>query len=208
MEFVTSTRATCVVLCLLLLGSAAAHGKGAQDSAEAEGSAAAQKSAAAHKTVFKNVNEDGTTVFSDVASPGSTEIEVAEPTTFSAPVYTSPTGDYDDIESENAEIGFNYQHLSIVSPQQDETIRDNAGNLVIETAIQPALRYNHSLLLQVDGTSYSDHEHGVFHLTNVDRGTHQLRLQVIDTSDRSVRFESSTITVNLKRFSILHRGGG
>ncbi len=64
---------------------------------------------------------------------------------------------------------------------EDETIRDNAGNVQIEAAITPPLRSDHRLLLVLDGTPTEvEAVNGVFELSNVDRGTHTAGARAVD----------------------------
>jgi len=95
-----------------------------------------------------------------------------------------------------------YSQLEVISPTEDETIRDNAGNVQIQVAISPPLRADHRLLLVLDGTQ-TDVEavNGVFELSNVDRGTHTAGARAVDRQG-NILIESNPATFNLMRVSI------
>ncbi|SDH89000.1 protein of unknown function [Pseudomonas flavescens] len=73
-----------------------------------------------------------------------------------------------------------YELLRITIPQPDATINDNAGNLIVTVDSDPALHPGHSYRLLLDGQPVgSAGRSPVFRLENVDRGTHQIAVEII-----------------------------
>ena len=155
--------------------------------------------------IYKTVDANGNVVYTDIApiersgQPPPQEVNVQPINSYeppaasqtSAPSYSGPstTPSY-------------YAQLEVISPTEDETIRDNAGNVQIEVAISPPLRSDHRLLLVLDGTP-TDVEavNGVFEISNVDRGTHTVGARAVDRLG-NVLIESAPATFNLMRVSI------
>lgn len=73
-----------------------------------------------------------------------------------------------------------YELLRITIPQPDATIRDNAGNLIVTASSDPALHPGHSYRLLLDGQPVGTAGRSpVFPLENIDRGTHQIAVEII-----------------------------
>lgn len=80
-----------------------------------------------------------------------------------------------------------YQMLRILVPQPDATIRDNAGNLIVTATSEPALHSGHSFRLLLDGQATGESGRSpVFPLENIDRGTHQLAVEIVDAQGRTL----------------------
>lgn len=154
--------------------------------------------------IFRTVDANGNVVFTDVApvdrtgQTQSTEVTVPQvntvpgrpvpaPPANAAPAATGP--------------GY-YTQLRVVSPANDATIRDNAGNVRIEFSLAPQLRSDHTLMLLLDGSpTQIAAVNGVFELANVDRGTRTVRARVVDRAG-SVIIESDPTTFHLMRVAV------
>jgi hypothetical protein len=153
--------------------------------------------------IYKTVDANGNVVFTDIAPIDRSGQAPAQE------VNVQPINSYEpppSVQSSNAQssapVPSYYSQLDVVSPTEDETIRDNAGNVQIQVAISPPLRSDHRLLLVLDGTP-TDVEavNGVFELSNVDRGTHTAGARAVDRQG-NVLIESNPTTFNLMRVSI------
>ncbi len=82
---------------------------------------------------------------------------------------------------------FRYQLLRILAPEPDGTIRNTQGNLIVTVTTDPALEPGHSYRLLLDSKAYGEPGRSpVFPLTNIDRGTHQLSIEIVDEYGRVV----------------------
>jgi len=80
---------------------------------------------------------------------------------------------------------FRYQLLRILAPEPDATIRDVQGNLIVTVTNDPELQPGHTYRLLLDSKVYSEKGRSpVFPLTNIDRGTHQLSIEIVDEFGR------------------------
>jgi len=156
------------------------------------------------KRVYKSVDSQGNTAFSDQPSDEAREISVEEFMTYDGKKLVQ------ELEAENRRSRDNpveegpvrYSNLSITYPQNNETIRENAGNISISGQIAPALQSTHRVEIVMDGVTVAQ---GLsVSLTNVDRGTHQVSLRVVNSTNNSVFQESTPVSFTLQRFSKLH----
>ncbi|NOH96169.1 DUF4124 domain-containing protein [Vibrio sp. 99-70-13A1] len=91
--------------------------------------------------------------------------------------------------------------LTMLSPQHDETIRSNRGNLTIQIELNRKLGIGEQLQLILDGRRYgAPQTQATWQLKNIDRGTHTLSIQ----AHRSGKLIASTspVTVFLHRATI------
>jgi len=103
-----------------------------------------------------------------------------------------------------------YSLLQITSPEDDQAIRSNPGNVSVSLSSQPALNVaqGHSISLLLDNQPV--HENITTNqatLQNVDRGTHQLSAIIKNKQGKTLK-QSDTITFHLLRHSILHPNAG
>ena len=80
-----------------------------------------------------------------------------------------------------------YHVLRILIPLPDTTIRDSAGNLIVTAHSEPGLFPQHRYRLVMDGQPQGEAQTSpVFALENIDRGTHQIAIEIIDEQGRIV----------------------
>ena len=155
--------------------------------------------------IYKTVDANGNVVYTDIApiersgQPPPQEVNVQPINSYEPP--SNQQGSTPSNSGPSTTPSY-YAQLDVISPTEDETIRDNAGNVQIEVAISPPLRSDHRLLLVLDGNP-TDVEavNGVFEISNVDRGTHTAGARAVDRLG-NVLIESAPTTFNLMRVSI------
>ncbi len=100
-----------------------------------------------------------------------------------------------------------YERIWIAWPPNDESIRDNAGNVTVQVGLQPSrLRPGDAVVLYVDGLPTVRASRLQIQLENMDRGTHELRAAVVDPAGNTV-IRSDPVTFTLHRYSRLFQGG-
>lgn len=152
---------------------------------------------AAAEQVYRSVDPDGNVIFSDVETPGSEAIEVKEVPTVTLP--RTPEFSYEEPQQENPP----YRKIAIVSPQNDESIRENAGNITITASTEPGIWGGHILEITLDGKVVSSGTSTSIDLENVDRGTHVTQATVKDRKGK-IQGSSEPVTFHLLRVSIQH----
>ena len=146
--------------------------------------------------VYRSVDEDGNVIFSDTPSSDSERIEIREPVTIQPPTETF------EYEPQIKKVE-DYKRVEISSPADDTAIRDNQGNVSITVAIEPGLNTGDVLVLYFDGKEYASGQATSFSMSNLDRGTHQLRA-VIKSRDGRILKSSATTSFHILRHSIQH----
>lgn len=97
-----------------------------------------------------------------------------------------------------------YESIQIISPQDGQGVRANNGDFDVVVKTTPGLNASarHKLLLTIDGRAVSAPQlDTIFHMKNIDRGGHTLRLFVV-ADDSTIIYESRPVTVYVLRTSI------
>jgi len=155
------------------------------------------------ETIYKWVDETGQVHYSDVPRQGAVEIEIAPVQTFSSPTVTqgsAPAIAGDDDQSEN------YDFVEIANPAAEETIWNTGGLVTVAVSLQPGLTMGHQMVLYMD-----DQQVAVFpsmsssvQLQNVERGSHKLRVDVVDENGRQL-ISSASQTFYYQQTSVNRR---
>lgn len=153
---------------------------------------------AASADIYRSVDENGNVVFSDTPSEGAEKIEVKEAQTVDSPS-TQPFR-YDPPPAEQPP---RYQSLAITSPQDDQSVRANAGNVSVSMSVTPGLRGGDRLVLLMDGKQVASGSSTSVSMDNVDRGSHTLQARVIDRNGKTLA-SSDPVTFHLLRHSVQH----
>jgi len=151
--------------------------------------------------VFTYIDEHGNRVFTD--RPGKPAAQPVETRTINSmpatPVAPSPRA-----ARPSAGPSFSYA-LQILAPADDATIRNNAGDLEVTVSSQPALLADHLYRLMLDGAPVGEPSTSPVHaLRNIDRGSHQLVVEIVDTQGNAVQ-KSAPLTFHLMRTSLAQR---
>jgi len=139
-------------------------------------------SAAMADDAWKWTDEDGVVHYSDVPKKGAEAVNLTE--------YNKKTGarisDSTTLSRREQEPEeFSYETLDIVAPAAEETLWNIEGTLNVRLAISPNLIQGHSIRLYFDGDAQDILGTSV-QLTEVYRGTHNLRAEVLDRTGRVI----------------------
>ena len=148
--------------------------------------------------VYKKINPDGTVEFSDQPAEGSEEVQLQQAPSIKIEKPKSLDYLYPERGNSNAQIDYS---LKINSPANEETIRDNTGNVTLKGQISPALVSGHRMRWMLDGEVLPERGTTIS-LSNVERGSHTVQMQVVD-SDGQVLGSSDPVTFHLRRHSTI-----
>jgi hypothetical protein len=92
-----------------------------------------------------------------------------------------------------------YRSLRMVNPPADGVIRDNSGSFTVEFALEPSLRSDHFLVVDIDGRTFR----GRYGSPNVevaglDQGKHQVSVSISD-SDGAAVYSAEPVSFSLLR---------
>jgi hypothetical protein len=139
--------------------------------------------AAARADVYTYVDAEGNRVFTDQPHKNAKRVQIPPSnSTSGAPpkrtVQRTPP-------KAKASPMFRYDLLRILVPEPDATVRSTQGQLIVTVTSDPALQQGHSYRLLIDGQPWAQAGRSpVFPLENIDRGTHQLAVEILDESGR------------------------
>ena len=153
----------------------------------------------AQDRVYKRVNPDGSVEYSDQPIEGAEVMKVPKGSTFTMP--EAPARTAKPASTQEEEPAVKYESLEITRPMNDETIRSNEGKLTALARSVPALDASHRFRWNMDGAPVQQVNAPELRLNNVNRGTHNLQVQIVD-ADGKVIISSETITFHLMRYRI------
>ncbi len=151
-------------------------------------------------TVYKWVDENGVTHYSDQPHENAAKVEVREPTTYSAK--TGPAAAVKAAESQQAPPGA-YLSCSVSQPTPDQVFLSvYSVTVVVDTS--PALRPGDRVLLTLDGRSLTNLAAPSTSITinPIDRGTHTVQATIQDPSGQSV-CSTPTASFTVRQASLL-----
>jgi hypothetical protein len=157
--------------------------------------------------IYKTLDENGNPVYSDVAPENAQQVDVDKPQTYPAKSYAEDYSKFTPAKEDDAARASNaaYSVMKITSPEADESIRNNAGNVKITFQLSPGPKPGHKLELLMDGKVVTDiASPAPILLRNVDRGTHQVKLEAIEIRTGKVVQSSDAVMFTLHRYSILN----
>jgi hypothetical protein len=158
--------------------------------------------------VYKSVDSQGNVVYTDEPSADAQPVKLPPLSTVPAPRYQP--SDQSPAEAEQSAQA-DYQQVSIVSPTQDETLRDNTGAVPVNVVTQPDLdsASGHRFRYYLDGQAQGKPtESGRIIFDNLDRGSHTVEAAIVDSTGQEL-IRSSSVRFFLHRQSInFPRGPG
>ena len=155
--------------------------------------------------VYKSVDAQGNVVYTDEPGGDAKPVKLPPLSTVPAPRFKSstPSSSPSSAESEPS-AATNYEQISIVSPTQDATLRDNTGAVPVNVVLEPELnsvaghRYRYYLDGQAQGKPT---ESGQISFANLDRGSHTVEAAVVDNTGQEL-IRSGSVQFFLHRQSV------
>lgn len=153
--------------------------------------------------VYKTITPSGEVIYSDVRTSGARQMNVPEPQTYTPaplPVTVIPQGEAEDDKKGP------YDSFVIDSPVNDETIRNNLGNIEMLLTLEPELsaKDGHRIEYYVDGKVQGRKTVDLEKiLVDVERGEHMLSAAVLDRSGKVI-ISTAPVKVFMHRASIQH----
>ncbi|HEY0939026.1 MAG TPA: DUF4124 domain-containing protein [Steroidobacter sp.] len=151
----------------------------------------------AGQTVYKWVDDQGVTHYSDQPVAGAEKVELSGGTkraSTPAPTYSPPA-------REVTTKGPVYSRFVVESPQQDQAIINTGGVVRVSLASTPAINSGHVVSLYLDGSPVEGYSGAMSHeLTNVPRGTHTVKAVVSTQQGQKIQ-ETPVVTFHVRQES-------
>ncbi len=151
--------------------------------------------------IYKSVDQNGNTVYSDTPPTDGSDIEKVKLGTTNSlappPDLPKPKPIIKEVQTETS--------AEITSPVMDTTIPIGAaGNFLVEASVTPATGAGVNAQLLVDGSPAGQPQSGTtWALNNTNPGTHILTVEVIDSTGKTLA-ASAPITVHVMRTIVGH----
>ncbi len=156
----------------------------------------------AQAEVYRWVDKSGNVIFSDQPHPDAELVDIDTSPTYSPVAIPEQTLTASEEDQEEFEVP-NYQ-IDIVSPENDISIRDNAGTVTISVKVIPELDVEREdqLIIKLDGQTLGEPQFSTsFTLTNIERGTHTTQVAIVDKLNKTLK-TSKAVTFHLQRYSV------
>ena len=150
-------------------------------------------------TLYKVVNKDGTVVYTDRPVTGAEAIDFKGLNSAVMPSMASPQNQQKPSRKKSETRLPDYQ-LTMLSPSDGQTIRDNSGNVNVSAQLTPA--GSGEFLLYIDGQLKDTQSLPRFSITNLDRGEHTLEVRFKHNSGK-ILASTPQQTIFLHRASAL-----
>lgn len=140
-------------------------------------------------------DENGVLVFSDSPRAGAEEVKIKED------ALTLPSVDTSILDIKPQIIDDSYE-VVVTQPEDNATIRDNSGSVYVAGGIKPIFKRGYRIQLYLDGKAHGKPQtHSMFALRNVDRGEHQIKMELIDDKGKVIA-SSEQVTFYMHRASV------
>ena len=94
-----------------------------------------------------------------------------------------------------------YSRLTITKPSHDTTVRDQE-TIIVKVATTPRVMFSHTVRLRLNGIIVGESRRQPrFELKEVERGTHTLTAEIVDSQQQIVQSTSNTIHVHRTIFT-------
>lgn len=152
--------------------------------------------------VFTYIDAQGNRVFTDQPRPGNAKrVPLATSNRMAVPD-SAPARSAKKPEQKPL---LHYDLLRILVPEPDATVRSTAGEIIVSITSEPGLQKGHRYRLLLDGQPTAEPGISpVFPLTNIDRGTHQLSVEVLDEHGRTVE-RTANQPFHMQRMSLAQK---
>jgi len=149
--------------------------------------------------IYKSLDAEGNTVYSDTPSIGAEKITPPPISTIEPGPKLEPG--LPDTENKDAKPPTSYTRFSIVQPGNDDVIWDNQGSIPLSMALDPALdtANGHGVWVYVDGRAMVKQSPSLVQpISGMNRGTHTIRAEIRDSAGKVLK-RTGTISVHLKK---------
>lgn len=150
--------------------------------------------------IYRHVDENGNVTYSDEPAGDDSEAMELEPlpevSLPDSPVRERRNSEQESDRGSDGQQG--YESVEITQPEHDSAFWRGDGLIVVRFQSQPSLRPGHRFALELDGERSRQGRSTSFTLENMNRGTHEIVIHVVNANGETIG--SSDVT----RFT-LHR---
>ncbi len=155
--------------------------------------------------IYTYTDAQGNRVFTDQPRKNAKRVEVAPSNTMTGTPPTRRVKISPAAAPQPGKPAVPYSLLRILVPEPDTTVRNAEGNLIVTVNSDPALQEGHVYRLLLDGQPVAEPGRSpVFPLSHIDRGTHQLSVEILDRNGRLLE-KTPSQPFHLQRISLAQK---
>lgn len=151
--------------------------------------------AAMSDSIYRQVDEDGNVTYTDEPPDDESkplELDPLPQMNIPSSDRSSRPSDDEQDESGNAEPEGSYKSLAIREPEHDSAFWRGGGEVTVRIHSEPKLSEGHQYQLEFDGEAIEETRNTSITLENVDRGTHELTVHILDSSGEVIQSSDRT----------------
>jgi hypothetical protein len=147
--------------------------------------------------VWKWVDKNGVTHYSDQPIPGAVPVDI-KLQTYSSDEATVPTTPRPTATPSATPPAQQYELIEVWKPENDLAITGTGGQLSVSVRVLPRVFPGHSVRLELDGVRVSEPNSQAtdFELTEIARGTHTLSASIV-TRDGQTLIQGTPVTFHM-----------
>jgi hypothetical protein len=160
----------------------------------------------ASQVVWKWVDSQGVTHYSDRPVPGAERIEVRSGSSNTTPPSAPPSASASTTPTrQKVQEAPAYRLLEVWKPGNEEVLFNVGGNVEVNIRVEPELQPGHRLNLYLDGRLVEGFPDNTtqYSLTEIYRGTHRLVAAITDEAGRRV-MESAPVMFHVRQTSTIN----
>ena len=142
-----------------------------------------------HAEIYSWTDATGNMVFSDQPQSNATVVQLPAEQVYSSNISENnqPDDNQGIVKNSFANDSPKYTRINLLSPSDEATIRDNNGIVTVNLELAPHLISGDQIAIVLDGHQLGQLQTITsFNLTNLDRGEHQLQINILNKNGQLV----------------------
>lgn len=161
-------------------------------------------SATAAAEIYRQVDAQGNVTYTDDPSDQSPAeaVKIKPVTTITLPK-PAAVREPEQLRQKVEKEGSTYQNVRFTAPENNQAFHSGNGDVSFRVTSSPDLARNHKYEVSLDGQPVGQSTSGTIPVRNIDRGTHQARVSIVDEQGITIK-TGETITFTVHRPSVLN----
>lgn len=147
------------------------------------------------RDIYKWTSDEGVVIYSDTFQAGAEKVSVS---TGKGAQSDNPKQAADPKAAADTD---QYQTFEVVQPENEATIRNDEGMVIVGLGLSPALLPGHKIHIYLDGDKIPGEVNATqFTLNKLNRGTHSLQVKIVD-ADNNPQISTALVNFHLRKAS-------
>lgn len=154
--------------------------------------------------VYRQVDAQGNVTYTDEPSGQSPaeEVKIGPVTTVTLPK-PETVREPEQLREKVQKEGAAYSRVDFIAPEDEQAFHSGSGDVSFQVSSSPGLKQGHRYEVTLDGQPVGQSESGTVMVRNIDRGTHQAGVGIVDRSGVTIK-TGETIRFTVHRPSVLN----